>query len=214
MFTGIIEDKGIVKELRRAAPSVIVVKTAITASEIKNGDSISINGACLTVIRINGDILTFDVSPETFNVTALKRLKVNDTVNLERAVKVGGRFDGHIVSGHIDGIGKIVGKKRMGDFFVVRVSADKELLKHIVKKGSIAVDGISLTVNGVDDAGFDFVVIPHTYKMTNLNEVQSGAAVNIETDILAKYVEKLLKNSKGDAKSKVNASFLAEHGFF
>ena len=214
MFTGIIEDRGVVVDVKASGGvgSKIVLKTSLDTDEIKTGDSISVNGACITVTRIKGSLLTFDVSFETLKLTNLKDLKNNHRVNIERALKAGGRFDGHIVSGHVDGLGKITKKEKAGNFYKVRVDTGKELLKYIVKKGSIAVDGISLTVNDVDGSGFEFVVIPHTLKMTNIEHKDVGDTVNLETDILAKYVEKLVTNNK-ERKSKVNASFLAEHGF-
>jgi riboflavin synthase len=214
MFTGIIEDRGVVADIKKAGgSSKLVLKTALDLSEVKLGDSISVNGVCITVTKIEGDLLTFDVSFETLNVTNLKDLKPNEHVNIERALKAGGRFDGHIVSGHIDGMGKITRKEKKGDFFNIRVNTDKAILRYIVKKGSIAIDGISITVNNVDDAGFDSVMIPHTLKMTNLEYKNVGATVNLETDILAKYVEKLINTDEKRSKSKVNAAFLAEHGF-
>jgi riboflavin synthase len=213
MFTGIIEDRGVIVDVKREGSSCkLTLTTSLDTSEIKLGDSISVNGVCITVTKIDGGRLTFDVSFETLDLTNLKSLKGGDHVNIERALKADGRFDGHIVSGHIDGLGKLVRKEKAGDFFKVRVEADQSLLRYIVKKGSIAVDGISLTVNGVDDRGFDFVVIPHTLKETILEFKDAGDPVNLETDILAKYVEKIFKKDEKE-KSKVSSAFLAEHGF-
>jgi riboflavin synthase len=214
MFTGIIEDRGIVADVKTSGGigSKIVLRTSLDTNEIKIGDSISVNGACITVTGISGNLLTFDVSFETLKVTNLKDLKRDECVNIERALKANGRFDGHIVSGHVDGPGKITKKEKAGNFFKIRVDAQKSLLKYIVKKGSVAVDGISLTVNDVDKSGFEFVIIPHTLKMTNIEHKNVGDTVNLETDILAKYVEKLANNSK-ERKNKVDAAYLAEHGF-
>jgi len=214
MFTGIIEDRGVITGIQKAGNSCsLSLKTSLDTAEIKLGDSISVNGTCITVTNIAGSELTFDVSFETLDLTNLKDLKANDRVNMERALKANGRFDGHIVSGHIDGLGKIAKKESAGDFFKLRVNTDGEILRYIVKKGSIAVDGISLTVNSVDATGFDFVIIPHTLKETNLEFKSAGSSVNLETDILAKYVEKLISHDNKNTKSKVSASFLREHGF-
>lgn len=213
MFTGIIEDRGVVSEITAIGnASRIVIGTSLDTRAIKLGDSISVNGVCLTVTDIKGSALSFDVSFESLKLSNLKSLKRNDRVNIERALMAGGRFDGHIVSGHIDGVGKLVRKEMVGDFYKVRIGAESSLLKYVVKKGSIAVDGISLTVNEVYESGFDFVVIPHTIKKTTLEFRNSGDIVNLETDVLAKYVEKLLIN-KEEKKSRVDAAFLAEHGF-
>ena len=214
MFTGIVEDRGVVISSTAERDSMkLILKTALDTAEIKLGDSICVNGVCVTVIKIDGSALTFDVSFETVEVTNLKGLKSNDHVNIERALKANGRFDGHIVSGHIDGTGRIASKERAGNFFKLRIEAGESILKYIVKKGSIAVDGISLTVNSVDDKGFDFVVIPHTLQVTVLETKGVNDIVNLENDVLAKYVEKLVKYDDKRSESKVDARFLAEHGF-
>ncbi len=216
MFTGIIEDIGRVAAVTSAGSantSRIALRTSLDTTEIKLGDSISINGVCLTVTGINGDLLTFDASFETLSLSNLRNLSSNTRLNLERAMVASGRFDGHIVTGHIDGVGTLTKKERVGEFFKLRISAGKELLKYIVKKGSVAVDGISLTVNSVDESGFELVIIPLTLEKTVLEFKNIGDKVNLETDILAKYVEKMLNNKGEEKKSKVNAAFLAEHGF-
>ena len=218
MFTGIIEDRGVIVDLRSTGDSdsgVLSLTTSLDCGAVRIGDSISVNGVCLTVTEKRAGFLTFDVSFETFKVSNLGSLKRGDRVNLERALRADGRFDGHIVSGHIDGVGNIAKKEMAGSFYKVRITAGDEVLRYVVKKGSIAVDGISLTVNSVDDSGFDFVVIPQTMKLTTLEFKNSGDKINLETDILSKYVEKMLglDNKEKEGKSKVNAAFLAEHGF-
>ena len=188
MFTGIIEDLGTI---------VNVDKKNVTAStklsDINIGDSVSVNGVCLTVIKIqtksdNEYLITFDVSEETFSKTNLGKLKIKNKVNLERALKTGGRFGGHFVNGHVEGIGKILSVKRLANSEVWEFSNPGDLSRYIVEKGSIAVDGISLTVTERKVGSFKVSLIPHTLNNTTLSFKKTGDTVNLETDVISKYV--------------------------
>src|SRR3989339_1860437 len=202
MFTGIIEDLGAI---------VNVDKKNVTAStklsDINIGDSVSVNGVCLTVIKIqtksdNEYLITFDVSEETFSKTNLGKLKINNKVNLERALKTGGRFGGHFVNGHVEGIGKILSIKRLANSEVWEFSNPEDLSVYIVEKGSIAIDGISLTIAEKSPTSFKVSLIPHTLKNTTLGIKKAGEAINLETDILSKYVLQR-SESRGITKEKL-----------
>ena len=215
MFTGIIEDVGTVKGIQRGAKSVILtISSAKIVEGVRIGDSIAVNGICLTATTVSGDAFTADVMPETMKRTSLGELKPGSSVNLERAMPADGRFGGHIVSGHIDGTGVIKDITREDNAVWYTIGADSTILKYIVEKGSIAIDGISLTVAYVDDNVFKVSIIPHTLKETILGMKKIGDKVNLENDIIGKYVEKLLsfktetKSSKG-----VEMSTLMENGF-
>ena len=215
MFTGIIEDVGTVKGIQRGAKSVILtISSAKIVEGVRIGDSIAVNGICLTATTVSGDAFTADVMPETMKRTSLGELKPGSSVNLERAMPADGRFGGHIVSGHIDGTGVIKDITREDNAVWYTIGADNAILKYIVEKGSIAIDGISLTVAYVDDNVFKVSIIPHTLKETILGMKKIGDKVNLENDIIGKYVEKLLsfktetKSSKG-----VDMSTLMENGF-
>lgn len=193
MFTGIIEELGTVKDIKISGNSGQI---SIAASKViegtKVGDSIAVNGTCLTVTRLTADGFTADVMPETMKRTSLSIVNRGDKVNLERAMAADGRFGGHIVSGHIDGTGTIREYKREGNAIWVTIAADEDILRFIVEKGSIAIDGISLTVADVTDTYFRVSVIPHTSDETTLTDKHAGDPVNLETDIIGKYVAKLL----------------------
>lgn len=211
MFTGLIETVGTVTAINRQRGTV-TIKCSITGG-IKIGDSVAVNGACLTAVEIGNGIFTADVMNETFSRTALGTLSVGSRVNLERAMKADGRFGGHIVSGHIDGTGTVTCTQNDGNAVWVTVAADSEILRHIVEKGSVAIDGISLTVAYVDNKCFKVSIIPHTGGETTLLEKRVGDAVNLECDIIAKYVEKLMQPSENIQKSGITYEFLAENGF-
>ena len=208
MFTGIIEELGTVRSI---TSNKLCVKAQTVSEGTKIGDSIAINGVCLTVTELHNDGFDADVSPETMRVTSLGKLKSGSLVNLERALPVGGRFGGHIVSGHVDGRGKCKEIYREGNFYNLTIELSPELTKYVVKKGSVAVNGISLTVADVNGNDITIAVIPHTYENTNLKVLNTGDYVNIETDILAKYVEKFL--STGDNKTGISMEYLMENGF-
>lgn len=216
MFTGLIEEVGSIKGLSKGAKSTVLT---IQANEIldvttKVGDSIAVNGVCLTVTSISKNQFTADVMNETLKRSSLGDLKTGDAVNLERAMAAGGRFGGHIVSGHIDGTGTVVKITEDDNAVWYTIKAETSILRYIVEKGSITIDGISLTVAGLTDSTFQVSTIPHTRKMTNLSTKTAGSAVNLECDIVGKYVERLM-NFKVDEKteSKLDMNFLAENGF-
>ena len=208
MFTGIIEETGRVKTITQ---NRITVEAKIVTEGTKPGDSIAVNGVCLTVTKIGKDFFDADISPETLSVTALDNLKSGSLINLERAVQVGARLGGHIVTGHVDGTGSGKYIKKEGGFYNIAIEIPSELTKYVVKKGSITVNGMSLTVADINTDIVSIAVIPHTFENTNLKNLQVGENVNIETDILAKYVEKFLSTS--DNKSGISMEFLMKHGF-
>lgn len=203
MFTGIIEEVG---RLKSFDGERIEISCEQILSDIKIGDSISTNGICLTVVEFGKDFFAADVMPETFRKTSLK----DKNFNLERALKVGDRFGGHIVSGHIDGVGKISSIRAEGNALLIDVAAESFLLRQIAPKGSVALDGISLTVVDADSKNFSVSMIPHTREVTNFKDKKIGALVNIETDILAKYVERL---TTFKAEPTLTKDFLEENGF-
>ncbi|MDY6905519.1 MAG: riboflavin synthase [Thermodesulfobacteriota bacterium] len=193
MFTGIIEGFGTIQTLRSEGRGKrIRVSADIDLQGTAVGDSIAVNGACLTVVALSGNIFEADAAPETLARTTLGRVRGGEKVNLERALRFSDRLDGHIVTGHIDGTGVIRSKRRLDNAVIVTVDAGKELAGYIVKKGSVAVDGISLTVNDCGDDFFEVSIIPHTAAITTIGFRNSGDPVNIETDIIGKYVAHFL----------------------
>jgi len=195
MFTGLIEKVCQVKSASRSADSIrLSVDIGDLASQSRIGDSIAVNGACLTITAINGNITDFDVSAETLSKSTLGKLNAGSAVNIERAMKADGRFGGHFVQGHIDGTAKIERITQQGDFRRLRFWADRSLLVQMISKGSVAVDGISLTIASMDDKGFEVAVIPETYKNTTLGKAKVGDSVNIEIDLIVKVVQKQLSN--------------------
>ncbi len=194
MFTGIIEELGTIKDLSPGGSIRILADRVLEGTNI--GDSIAVNGICLTVTELNGDGFTADVMPETLKRTSLSLLRRGDKVNLERAMAADGRFGGHIVSGHIDGTGTIREYKKDGNAVWVTIAAENDILRLVVEKGSIAIDGISLTVAEVTDTFFKVSIIPHTAGETTLLLKNTGDPVNLETDIVGKYVEKLLRHGE------------------
>ncbi len=219
MFTGIIEEIGKVKSIVRQSNSIkLTVSAKKIMSDIHIGDSISTNGICLTVTTFDENSYTVDVMPETMMTTNFKHLKVNDEVNLERALPVNGRLGGHIVSGHIDGIGTIVKKYKDDKAIRMSFSTSPSILDLIVKKGSIAIDGISLTVTDVDSNSFSVSIIEHTQGETTLRSKKIGDTVNLENDVIAKYVQRLLTGtqlvaSNNDINKGISLDFLESNGF-
>jgi riboflavin synthase len=213
MFTGIIEDKcKVVRVEHRGQGKRLALELPIHLTEVQLGDSININGVCLTVDEKRGQIIVLDLSQETLQKTILGELKEGDQVNFERALKLSDRLGGHIVTGHIDGIGMITEKRKEGDFLHLKIRIPKVLLKYVVQKGSIAIDGISLTVNECENEEVKMTLIPFTLEKTTLMSKKAGDRVNVEADIIGKYVEKML--DRGDGKFKdMGLSFLKEHGF-
>jgi len=214
MFTGLIEDVGTVRELRHGASSVqLSVATAIPMEEIALGDSIAVNGICLTVIRFGSGMFVADVSPETLGCTNLGAVSPGSEVNLERALQLSARLGGHLVSGHVDDVATVVERRRDGNAirFTFRLQADT--LRYVVPKGSITIDGISLTVNEVTEETFSVAIIPHSLEQTTLRNLQVGGRVNIETDIIARYVEKLLGQAPAAQGGSLTLEQLARNGF-
>ncbi|MCD5391089.1 riboflavin synthase [candidate division NPL-UPA2 bacterium] len=210
MFTGLIEELGTVERIRSKGASIhLTIKVSTVLGDMKTGDSITLDGACLTVINVTPDSFSVDVMAETLKRTTLSRFKVGDRVNLERALKGSDRLGGHLVTGHIDGIGRVRERKAQGDDFMLRISAPSEIIKYIIPKGSVAVDGVSLTVVEVARDSFTVAVIPYTAKMTTLGRKGAGSLVNLESDLLGKYVDRLMNYKE----RKISRNFLAEHGF-
>ena len=218
MFTGIIEEIGHVNEIKNAASSAVLTITAKKVLEgTRLGDSIAVNGVCLTVTGIHGGTFTADVMHETLNRSSLGNLKRGSTVNLERDMAADGRFGGHIVSGHIDGTGKIADIKKDDNAVWYRIKTDSRIIKYIVEKGSIAIDGISLTVAGLDNESFSVSVIPHTATSTTLSLKKTGDVVNLENDVVGKYIERFLTYDDGKHETQsgkgITREFLLMNGF-
>lgn len=192
MFTGLIEEIGTVRSLTRGTVGRLVVASGKIAGEVAIGDSVAVNGACLTVTSISGGEIAFDAVPETLSRTTMGDLRPGDKVNLESSLRAGAPIGGHFVQGHVDGVGVVESSRTLGESQVIRIGAPGEVLRYVVEKGSIAVDGISLTVASCDRSGLTIAVIPHTLKATTLDAKRAGDKVNLEADILGKYVEKLL----------------------
>ena len=197
MFTGLVETTGTVASVVNSGNGIRLSVKPASSLDLQLGDSISVNGVCLTVTK-HGAEISFDVSPETLKSTNLGALNVGDRVNLERALRLSDRLGGHIVTGHVDGIGVIKEKRKAGEYTFYTFEAPSEILKYIVKKGSITVDGISLTVVDLDARTFHVAIIPHTLTATNLGEKGPGDRVNLEADIIGKYVERLLGKKTTD----------------
>jgi riboflavin synthase len=209
MFTGIILAMGQIKRLTmKGADAFLEIESGIALTDVAIGDSIAVNGACLTVTTISDKTFTADVSEETLSKTTLRRLKAGEKVNLEKSLQVGGFIGGHFVLGHVDGTGRILSRTQKSGSIILAVEIDDNLMRYIVEKGSIAVDGVSLTVNKLEKGRFYVNMIPHTAEKTDLAMKKVGDLVNIETDVLGKYVEKLLQTPRG-----IDKNFLAQYGF-
>jgi len=209
MFTGIIEGLGkVIRLTMKGADAVLEMEAGIDLAEVSLGDSVAVNGACLTVTAKTAKTFTADVSAETLSKTTLKSLHAGDRVNLEKALRVGGFLGGHFVLGHVDTKARILSKVQKSGSIIFALEAPEGIARYIVEKGSIAIDGISLTVNKLEKGRFYVNIIPHTAEKTTLLAKKESDWVNIETDILGKYVEKLLNSPRG-----VDQNFLAEQGF-
>lgn len=218
MFTGLVEEVGTIQNVRRGARSCVLTigcKKVLEGSQV--GDSIAVNGVCLTVTGMGGSYYTADVMAETMNRSSLGQLSTGDGVNLERAMPANGRFGGHIVSGHIDGTGTVQGIEPDDNAIWYTIAAKPNLLRYIVEKGSITIDGISLTVAYVDEHCFKVSIIPHTQQVTALHDRGVGDIVNLECDIIGKYVEKLLQPAAAEEETKkesgITEDFLKKYGF-
>ena len=214
MFTGIIEEIGSVSQIKRGGQTLaLMINAKLVTSDLKLGDSIAVNGVCLTVTQFSSNNFTVDVMPITFQSTNLAQLSAGSQVNLERALAANGRFGGHIVSGHVDGVACVIAKSKFENALIMKMKLSKELASQCITKGSIALDGISLTLFEV---GVDFLsvsLIPHTQKMSLLGKKNIGDLINVECDILAKQMRKALDNSSSTTSSKISAGFLQQHGY-
>ncbi len=221
MFTGIIEGCGTLKKMvPNGKGKRLSIYSDFDLSDSKIGDSIAVNGACLTAVRVSQRLFEVDMAPETVARTTFKNLSSGARLNIERALRLSDRLDGHLVSGHIDGTGKIKSIKNKSNAIIFSIEIDYKLANEIVEKGSIAVDGISLTINRCSDNDFEVSVIPHTALITNLKFKKKGDEVNIETDMIGKYIKKFMEKDSGLEKEKTNNSgkkisieLLAQNGF-
>lgn len=209
MFTGIIEEVGTVQKIARQHQALaLTIQAKVVLGDVKIGDSIAVNGVCLTVTTFTASSFTADVMPETFQATSLAQLSTGDGVNLERAMLNNGRFGGHIVSGHVDGTAVIARKRPLSNAVYIDLRMDAQLLKYCIERGSITIDGTSLTIFEVRNDGITVSLIPHTYAETIFSKKREGSIVNIENDVIAKYVEKLTQT-----KPALTRDFLAQHGY-
>jgi riboflavin synthase len=217
VFTGIIEEVGIIQELRVMSEGATITATArAVPGDMKVGDSISVNGVCLTVTRVGPEFFLCDISAETLRRSSFRQAKQGTRVNLERSLMVGDRLGGHFVLGHVDDVGRLMAKTQSGEGFEMTFDFPQPLERYLVYKGSIAVDGISLTISSLQKGLFSVSVIPHTFRSTNLNQLKLGDPVNLEVDILGKYFERffqlgLTQNQK--AGSKLTSEYLKSQGF-
>jgi len=197
MFTGIVEEKGKIAGLQKgAATTVLTISGKIVFDDLKIGDSVAVNGICLTVNELGDHVFKADIMPETVKRSCFSELKPGHSVNLERAMAVNGRLGGHMMSGHIDGVGKIAGMKKDKNAVRIEIETEPKILYYIVEKGSIAIDGISLTVAEVTEKSFCVSVIPHTLETTVLSEKEEGDIVNLENDMIGKYIERFCLSGK------------------
>ena len=213
MFTGLIEGKGVITQMYRFTQGMeLVIKPLFEMADLKLGDSVAVNGACLTVTKIENDTFSVQLSPETIVRTTFSSVQVGKKVNLERALRLGERLGGHLVTGHVDTIGIVINRQEKGAHIVFSFRLSSEWMRYVVEKGSITVDGVSLTVNRCFKEGFEVNIIPHTAAVTTLRELKIGDKVNIETDIIGKYVAKFV--SAWQEKQGITENFLKAHGFF
>ena len=217
MFTGIIEGVGKIVGKKSAGGGVALeIEAGFVISDPKEGESIAVSGVCLTAYDIRGKRFHADVSPETLSRTKIGLLASGARVNLERAVRLADRLGGHLVSGHVDCLARVASRRELGDYTIFSFDLPAEHDRYLIEKGSVAIDGVSLTVNACASGQFSVSIIPHTLKETTLGELQAGTKVKIEVDIIGKYVEKLLSmgGKEGSAARTIDANFLGEHGFF
>jgi riboflavin synthase len=216
MFTGIIQGLGTLKDVRQAGQGlVLTIHPDFFIKDTHEGESIAVNGVCLTAVTISHDVFSVEVSPETLSRTTLPGLRVGSRVNLERALKLSDRLGGHLISGHVDGIGEVIKKEHLSRFALFTIAIPESLDRYIIEKGSVAIDGISLTVNSCNKGRFSVAIIPHTAKLTTMGFRNKGDKINIEVDLIGKYIEKLLLagHIKSEKLTNIDTEFLAQHGF-
>jgi riboflavin synthase len=214
MFTGLIAGTGkVIKIEPRGKDMRLCVEVGFELDELQKGESVSVNGVCLTVVSWNERTFTADVSQETLSRTTISRLRLGDEVNLERALRLGDRLGGHLVNGHVDGKARVISRKKRGDSMVFAFEVSPELARFFIEKGSVAIDGVSLTVNHCDEKSFEINLVPHSARVTNMGNLKVGDEVNIEVDVIGKYVEKFVRTMQKKTSDAVDADFLAKHGF-
>jgi riboflavin synthase len=214
MFTGIIEDVGTIRGIRPAGNiSILTIETKMDLSDTKIGDSISVDGVCLTAVGLESGSFSVEASPETLKRSSLDNAARGRRVNLERALRVGDRLGGHFVAGHVDGVGEVAKVEKSPDSLIIAVTAPEEVRRYIVDKGSVAVDGVSLTVNSLTDDGFTVNIIRHTAKETTLDDRQPGDRLNLEADLVGKYVERFLLKKEETPSGGITLEKLAEEGY-
>jgi riboflavin synthase len=218
MFTGIIEGFGSISSIRSAGQGKrLAIEAEFDLDQTKIGDSLCVSGACLTAVKIDGRHFEVDISPETLQMTTFGHAKVGQRVNIERALRLSDRIDGHLVSGHIDGLGQLSKRETMSNAIIVTIDVAESLARYMISKGSVAVDGISLTINACDAASFAVSIIPHTAKLTTIGFKNKGDPVNIETDMLGKYVERFMNARQGEAEAEkpsgIDKEYLLKTGF-
>jgi riboflavin synthase len=215
LFTGIIEETGSITGIRAgSAAAGVTIRSATIPATLATGESVAVNGVCLTVVQHTSGGFSCDLSPETLKRSSFAEIAVGRTVNLERPLAVGGRLGGHFVLGHVDGVGRLIASGASGSGALLRFSYPAELERYLVSKGSIAVDGVSLTIAELDSKSFSVAVIPHTLRATNLAHLKPGDAVNLETDILAKYFERFfVLEKRGERPGGLTIEYLKEQGY-
>ena len=220
MFTGIIEAMGTIAQLRKTGAGIsMAVTAALDLEQTAIGDSIAVNGACLTVVKIENQRFHVDVSPETLAATTLSDVQIGQRVHLERALRLSDRLDGHLVSGHVDGIGTVARRQAQGNAIIIGIKVPESLTRYMIVKGSVAVDGVSLTISRLQKDLFEVSVIPQTAAVTSIGDFKPGTRVNIETDLVGKYIERFVndpagaRGEKGPARKGIDREFLAKSGF-
>ncbi len=213
MFTGLVEGKGKVEGLKKSSQGMeLKICPLFKMEDLKIGDSVAVNGVCLTVTKIENDCFWVQLSPETLSCTTFKDIKLGRKVNLERALRLGDRLGGHLVTGHVDTVGTLIRCQNRGQHKILEFSLEPNWMRYVVEKGSITIDGVSLTVNRCHQSSFEINIIPHTAAMTTFGELKIGDKVNVETDLIGKYVAKLV--SPWQEKRDLTVDFLKEYGFF
>ena len=214
MFTGIIEGLGTIAGIRSSGQGKrLTVEADFSLDQTKIGDSISVSGACLTAVKIDGKRFEVDVSPETLQITTFGQAKVGERLNIERALRLSDRIDGHLVSGHIDGVGIVKKRESLSNAIIVTIGVDESLTQYMIAKGSVAMDGISLTINARESDNFSVSVIPHTAQLTTIGFKNKGDRVNIETDMIGKYVERFISGRPGRSKGNRSKQGSIDHAY-